>query len=151
MIEIESERFGLVEVESERIIDFPEGLPGFPDNKRYFMIDKEDSAFIWFHNVEDSQLAFVVMDPWVAFPDYEPEIPDEDVEFLEIKEPADILFLCIATVPENPKETTLNLLGPLVINTKNKKAKQILVMGDYGTKHKIFQPAGSEAVVGEVK
>ena len=58
---IETSRFGQVEVDGARLIRFPAGVLGFPDDHRYALIQTgEGSAFYWLQSVDRADLAFVV-------------------------------------------------------------------------------------------
>src|SRR4051812_27520296 len=63
-MEIVTTRFGTLNVEDERVIDFPKGLLGFPDRTRYALIQTgEENYFFWLQCVDEPNLAFVVTDP----------------------------------------------------------------------------------------
>src|SRR5687768_17196482 len=71
-IQIESSRFGTLVVEDERVITFPNGLLGFPDHKRFALIQTgEENYFFWLQSVDEPNLAFVVTDPSIFFKGYE--------------------------------------------------------------------------------
>src|SRR4051812_973540 len=72
MIEIQTTRFGLLEVDAERILTFPRGLLGFPTYQRYALIQAgEDNYFFWLQCVDEPNLAFVVTDPAIFFKTYD--------------------------------------------------------------------------------
>ncbi|MBK8267500.1 MAG: flagellar assembly protein FliW [Planctomycetes bacterium] len=61
---IQTSRFGGIEVDDQRFLNFPKGLLGFPDDREYALIQTgEDSAFYWMQAVHRPELAFVVCDP----------------------------------------------------------------------------------------
>ena len=68
-------------------------------------------------------------------------VPDEKEAVLEAKNADDILALNIANVPNGaPQNTSINLLAPIVINTVNKKAIQLVLSNsNYSVKHRLFQ------------
>src|SRR6266700_3073553 len=77
-MEIQSTRFGLLNVDDERIIHLPRGLLGFPDYTRYALIQTgEENYFFWLQSVDEAGLAFVVTDPSIFFKDYEVPIREE--------------------------------------------------------------------------
>ncbi|MBF0505268.1 MAG: flagellar assembly protein FliW [Nitrospirae bacterium] len=92
--------------------------------KRYVLIDYKDSIQ-WLHAVDDPDVAFIVIDPFVIFTDYSVNIVDDVQSFLGIKEPADLVILNILTVTN--QGITANLKAPLVMNSGNLKAAQILL------------------------
>ena len=84
-MEIETSRFGVMSVDDQRIINFPHGLLGFPEHKRYALIQTgRESCFFWLQSVEDAGLAFVVTDPNVFFRDYDVPLRDELVAEMQM-------------------------------------------------------------------
>ena len=134
-----SGKLGWIEFRPEQVIEFVEGLLGFPDLRRYVLVDHRKGVFMWLQSLEDPSLAFLVVDPWVFFPDYSPEIPDEDVEALELREPYNFSLFCLVTVPSDPRKMTVNLRGPVVVNLNNRRAKQVVVTNpEYPIRQPVF-------------
>ena len=78
--------------------------------------------------------------------DYQFDIPDEEVDLLGI-ESADDVFVCnIANIPaSNPKDVTINMLAPIIMNTVNKKAMQtILKNKEFQVRYKLFNRENTE-------
>lgn len=125
---IESERLGAVEVDDSKILTFADGLLGFPDARRFALVDAgDDATYFWLQALDDPQLAFLAAVPWAFFPDYEPELPSPDQDALDITDPSDVLVFCLLTITED--SVTANLLGPLVVNANTHQGRQI-VLGD---------------------
>ncbi len=123
-MKINTTRFGEIEIEENKIITFPMGIPGFADLKRYVLIDYKD-PIQWLHAVDDPDVAFIVINPFPIFQDYSVNIQDDVQSFLGIKEPTDLVILNILTVTS--QGITANLKGPLVMNSANFQAAQILL------------------------
>jgi len=123
-VKINTTRFGEIEIEESKIITFPLGIPGFADLKRYILIDYKD-PIKWLHAVDDPDVAFIVINPFDLFPDYSVDIQDDVQSFLGIKKPTDLVILNILTVTN--QGITANLKGPLVMNSANFQAAQILL------------------------
>jgi len=128
-LKINTTRFGEIEIEEDKIIFFPSGILGFPQARRYVLIPhREDSPFCWLQAVDVPELAFVVIDTSMFFPDYKPEIPREAREEIHLREGDEVSFLAIVTIPkENPANVTANLLGPIVVNIPRRLAKQVVL------------------------
>lgn len=108
------------------VIRLPLGLLGFENVKQYALLaNPAEEPFMWFQLLDDSKRAFLVAPPSRLVADYQPDINDDDVEFLEIKEPADAFLLNIITI-QNGKPSTINLKGPLVINRHTLIGKQVI-------------------------
>ncbi len=52
-MQVNTTRFGLVELEQERVITFAKGLLGFPDNKDYVLLQTNNEGnFFWLQSVD---------------------------------------------------------------------------------------------------
>jgi len=123
-VKIITARFGEIEVDEKKIITFPLGIPGFAELKRYVLFDYKD-PIQWLHAVDDPDVAFIVINPFIMFPSYSVDIRDDEEKFLGIKKPADLVVLTILNVAKN--RITANLRGPLVLNSATYLAAQILI------------------------
>jgi len=127
-LQIETSRFGKIDIDESKIIFFTSGILGFPEAKRYILLPHPNSPFFWLQAVDVPDLAFVIIDPKVFFPDYNPRIPPEAKKELHIKDDDEICILNIVTIPKDkPEEMTVNLLGPIIVNVSRKLAKQIVL------------------------
>lgn len=118
-------------------IRLPMGLLGFEQIKDYVLLaNPAEEPFAWLQVKANVSLAFVVIDPFIVMPNYQPEIPDADVEFLGLKQPDDALLLNIVTV-HGPRRATVNLKGPIVINRSTHIGKQVIIANasDYAVQH----------------
>ena len=71
-MEIQSTRFGRLNVDDDRVMTFPNGLLGFPSYTRFALIQTgQENYFFWLQSVDEPNLAFVVTDPSLFFKDYE--------------------------------------------------------------------------------
>jgi len=144
-LQIATTRFGALEIQEEQIIHMPSGIIGFPDQKKYVLLEqKKGSPFIWLQSVDNGALAFVLIDPLLFKPDYNVEIGPEDAEDLGLKnggkEARIMAIVNILNRGEDGKPTaiTANLLGPIVINLEKRLAKQVVLYdGQYSHRHPI--------------
>ena len=108
-------------------IRLPTGLLGFEHLKDYLLItNPEEEPFKWLRVKGDATLAFIVINPFIVAPDYLPDLPQVDVEFLGLKEPDDAALFNIVTV-HGPGRATVNLKGPIVINRHTLVGKQVVI------------------------
>ncbi|MHC4414924.1 MAG: flagellar assembly protein FliW [Planctomycetota bacterium] len=138
---VETTRFGAVDVDENRIITFPAGLLGFSAFKGYALLQPgEDDAFFWLQSIEAPELAFVVSDPSLWVRDYEVPIRREQLDQLALDslESAQVFVI----VNKYGFALTANLQGPLVLNIGNRRGMQ-LVLADkrWTTRHEIVQLA----------
>ena len=143
---IDTTRFGKVEIDGSRIITFKDGLLGFPDQRRFALIQSsEETIFLWMQSLDDPSIAFLVCDPLAFVPDYRAQVRADDVKTLELRDLNDCQVLVI--VNKSDGHLTGNLLGPLVIGAQSLKARQ-LVLSDkrYGTRHRLAPIETEKAV-----
>ncbi|MDA8212017.1 MAG: flagellar assembly protein FliW [Clostridia bacterium] len=137
---IETKRFGNLDIEEKDIIEVVGGLLGFEETKKYILLDHDaETPFKWLQAVDYPELAFVVMEPFIFFPDYQFDLSDNDVQELELLKPEEATVFAILVVPENPKKISCNIKAPIVINRKNKRGKQIVLNNEaYPVKFYLF-------------
>ncbi len=120
-------------------VKLPMGILGFEKIKDYVLLaDPEEAPFAWLRVADNSSLAFVVINPFAVVPEYAPDIPEADVEFLGIRDSSDALLLNIVTIHVGNR-ATVNLKGPIVINRTTHVAKQVIIAnaGEYSVQHSI--------------
>ena len=83
-------------------------------------MDCDLEPFIWLQSCEDSNLCFLIVDPFLICSEYEADIDDESLAKIKISKPEDIILMTIVTVPHDGSAITANFQGPLVINKQNK-------------------------------
>lgn len=137
-MQVRTTRFGIVEIDDDRIITFPKGLLGFSAYTRYCLLQpSDDAAFFWLQSVEEPSLAFVITDPGLFFPDYSAPIRPEQMDDLRLESLDDAqVFVIVNKVNDT---LTANLQGPLVVNTLLRNGEQ-LVLADrrWTTRHHIM-------------
>ena len=134
-------RFGEIEVEEDKIVRFKEGIPAFEDEHEFLIIPyDEESPYYFMQSLKTPELAFLITTPFIFFPDYVIEIDDETLDELKIKNQEDVMLYSLITIPNGSvRYMTANLLAPVVINTENMQAKQIVMEKTrYTTKHRLF-------------
>ncbi|RIL09739.1 MAG: flagellar assembly protein FliW [Proteobacteria bacterium] len=124
MLVIASSRFGDLSVPEDSIIELPSGLIGFPRHRRFVMLDHKP-PFSWLQSLEDSNLAFVVVDGFQFGENYSVVPPYKDRE-IDLQEEDEFAILVIATVRPDPTLTTVNLKAPVFVNIRNRKGVQVI-------------------------
>ena len=66
-------------------------------------------------------------------------LSDSEKSLIGVKEDSDIRSLVIARVPEDYKQTTVNMKSPIIINTRNNKAEQVILPLDYPFRLPIYE------------
>jgi flagellar assembly factor FliW len=109
----------------KNVICLPFGLPGFEGVKNYVLLTHpEERPLLRLQMLEGEKRSFQVAPTLLVLPDYQPELSDHDVEFLELTEPADAMVLNIVTLGQG--QATINLKVPIVINRHSLIGKQII-------------------------
>lgn len=139
-----------VEVSEEQIFAFEPGLGGFEGLRRYALIREEDSPVEWLQSLDDRDVAFALLEPFLFRPDYAFELPDAEAEALGMQEPQDALVRCILTLHEDPQKIMANLMAPLVLCRRTHLARQVIVQdGAYPLRQPVFGEAAFEAAADE--
>ncbi len=150
MIKVKTTRFGEIDVKTEDLIELPNGLIGFPELKRYVLLDHDkDSPFKWLQSLDDGAIAFVLINPLLFKPDYTVEVTEAEVSDLELKAEEDAVISVIITIPTNPQNMTANLKAPLVFNLTNRRGKQLVLSNSaYTTRHNIMEEIKKQSTAG---
>ena len=141
---LKTKHFGQVDIDESKVISFEQGIPGFPQLKKFSLMAQQDSSnngmFYYLQSVEDGNTAFLVVDMLKCYPDYNPLVEASEISSLGNYNPDTFRFYNIAVVPENVKDATVNLKAPVVINTSNKVGKQVVCTNDeYTVSHFMFK------------
>jgi flagellar assembly factor FliW len=118
-------------------VRLPMGLLGFEQIKEYLLVsDPAEEPFRWLRVKGDPSLAFAVVEPFIAVPDYQPDIPQPDVDFLSLSQTDEALVYSIVTLHAGQR-ATINLKGPIVINRSTGIGKQVIIANaaNYSVQH----------------
>jgi flagellar assembly factor FliW len=120
---------GEVEIHDNEIITFEKGIPGFEEEKNFAIIPYDNkSPFYILQSTRNEELAFITVDIFTFHSDYYYDLSKNDIEELQVSDPADVITLGIVTVKEELNNSTVNLYAPLVINLNKKLGKQIILI-----------------------
>lgn len=147
MRKVKTNRFGDIEIEEKHVVHFQEGIPAFEGENEFVLLPyDENSPYFFMQSLKTPELAFIITVPFLFFPDYTIEIDDDTVKKLEIKNQENVEIYTLITIPNGSvRYMTANLLAPIVLNTDNMQAKQIVMdKSNYRTKHRLFPDAVKE-------
>jgi len=121
-------------------VHFESGLPGFSEAHRFVLTPwgAQDALFSVLRCLDCDGLEFVVVPPASFFPDYAPELGDNEADQLGLSEADDALLLVILNVPDRAEDATANLLGPIIINRHTHRALQAILSGQWSTRQPLF-------------
>lgn len=141
MPEIESRILGKVEVSNDSLFHLNGTILAFEDYDEFYLINMDkEGTFKILQSKDDKNICFIMIDPFMVFKDYEPDVHDDDIKYLGIENHKNLYLLTIVSIPNSDfKSMSANLIAPIVFNLENHKAKQCTVCGDkYTTRHLIL-------------
>ncbi len=123
--------------DSETLIVFPNGLVGQPDWKRFvLMTPEEDGTIQVLQSVEQAELALMVTNPMQIIANYSVPLSRDERAVLELEADEQPTVLCTISIHSNL--ITTNLVGPLVVNSRNGLGAQVVVIDSpYSTRHPV--------------
>lgn len=127
-MKIETTRFGEIDIKESDLIVMKGPILGFENLSRFILLIRDKATpLCWLQSVEDPSIAFVVINPRIIRPDYNPTILEEDLKFMDIKNCEDIALLAIVTVRSQPFRVTANIRAPILINAETRMARQVVL------------------------
>lgn len=136
-IKFQSTRFGELEVDQDSVLEIVFGIIGFPDNKKFVLLDY-NPPFSWLHSTENSELAFVVVSAAEFGDNYKVPIPRGDKD-IDLQEDDDVAVFNLVTIRKETALSTVNLKAPVIVNLRNKKGRQIILdQANYSTRHLLW-------------
>jgi len=139
MIRVQTKAYGPIDVDERQLLHFPDGLLGFEKFRDYALLDARQKPFFYLQSLDVSELAFILIDPFLFRPDYCVDADDALLSSVGIESPQDALVLSLVTVPPDGSPITANLMGPLIVDKKSRRGVQA-VMSDpkWQTKHDVL-------------
>jgi flagellar assembly factor FliW len=144
---------GEISVQEEDRLIFPEGIYAFEDLKNFYILKMDDdNVFQLLQSEEKSDIAFIIINPYLFKKNYVLNVREEDLKSIGIIEMdrAEEFLSVFAIVTITEDSMTANLLGPIIINNQDRKGKQALALNqDYSTKHDILEELNSNKTLRE--
>ncbi len=134
---IQTRDFGEVEITNDDIIKFDEKIYGFEEYSDFVMIYDDDfnGEYVWLQSTEEPGLCFIMANPMLVS-DYKPEFMAEAEKLIG---KGNLEYWLMMVVNEDIEKSTVNLKSPVIINTDNHKAMQLILEGTYPVKYYLFQ------------
>ncbi|WP_339284432.1 flagellar assembly protein FliW [Paenibacillus sp. FSL R5-0486] len=124
-MKIQTSMWGEIEVQDEVIYSFSKGLPGFDDEHQFALIPWEDTPFVYLQSLQEQELSFLLVNPFLFSPGYSFELPEADRDELEIRDQVEVYSM--VTIHTQVSRSTMNLLAPVVLNPENRTGKQVVL------------------------
>lgn len=141
MLNVKTTWFGEINIDGKRVIQFPEGLLGFSEQKNYVILEhKPGSPLLWLQSTTAPYLAFVITDPFPVKKDYLKDLQDVEKRIFKGMEDGRVIVLVIVTIKQdNINPVTMNLMGPLVIDAKTQIGRQVILeKSGYSHRHPLI-------------
>jgi flagellar assembly factor FliW len=127
-LNIQTTRFGQIELKTEDLIQFPEGILGFAELREFVLLDDpNDDIFAWLQSCEEPAIAFPVLEPELFAENYRINLAKSDLEALQMTSAQGARSFCIVTIPDDPTAMTANMKAPIVINVQTRGARQCVL------------------------
>ncbi len=127
---IQSQRFGTLEINDDELLSFPEGVIGFPTEQRFALVPHHGSGYIaWLQSVTTPELAFPVVSAH-AFGDMYPDVPvAAAAREAGVDGPEEALAVMVVLCALANQPATVNLLAPIVVNATTRRGAQVILEG----------------------
>lgn len=145
---IDTKPYGSMEIDERQLITFPWGLYGFENISEYALMDARQHPFYWLQSLEVQNIAFVLIDPNLIRPDYNPCLDSIDIEALQLnnRDASQMLQFAIVTIPDDRHNMTANLQGPIIINRESRRGRQCISLDEnLGVRHNIVEEIASSS------
>jgi len=114
----------------DKVIEFRDGLPGFPACRKFVMAQKpEERPFAWMQSVSDPGLSFALVDAYAWDADFTLEVDDHELQELGSLNPIDYAVYFILRIQNQEGRTTLQAKpkAPVLVNVRTRQARQVAV------------------------
>ena len=141
---VKTKAYGELDADERQLVSFPAGLLGFEQFKDYVLLDARQKPFFYLQSLDVPDLAFILIDPFLFRSDYSLDVSDESLAEIGVGAPTDVLVFTIVTVPGDGSPVTANLMGPVIINKRNRRGMQaVLTDQRWKVKHDIMAELAS--------
>jgi flagellar assembly factor FliW len=129
---IDNPHSGSIEVEPDRVIEFPAGLAGFEECHRFSLFHPETEGgalprYFILQSIDDPAIAFNIADPEMFGFNYEITLSDAESAALDLADPSEaavVVILVKDSLPGGDTPLRANLKAPLVINVRARRGIQ---------------------------
>jgi len=149
MVKIKTRDFGEIEISEDDIYTFPAGVFAFEEVRHFALLSPlgEEVYPKWLQSTDGVAPCFIVFDPTIIDESYEYPLNSYEQNLIKLHSDENVRVLVIATVPENYKETTVNMKSPIVMNVDARLAAQVILPQNYLFKLPIYADGPNEKAV----
>lgn len=139
---VETKLFGVIEIADDKVITLTRGLIGFPQMQHFTLIYDEQKqnrgTIMWFQSLDEPEFAMPVVDPSSICEDYNPTVNDELLSAIGELNDENLFVLVTIKVPSDITKMTINLKGPIIINSDTRLGEQIIVEDNVDMRFPIY-------------
>ncbi|MDR3556400.1 MAG: flagellar assembly protein FliW [Syntrophobacteraceae bacterium] len=137
-MQVNTSRFGTIQIEEKELITFPWGIPGFESLKSFVLLEYKNGPFQWLQSVEDPGVAFVVCAPDFLGMVY--SAPEAKKKLIGLKREDDLVMLNIVSFNRDTKAIYFHVKSPLLFNVAARVGYQWTMETDELKGHLIMPP-----------
>ena len=136
---ISSQRFGALEIGEEQVLQFSEGIIGFPNEREFVLIPHNSTGFLaWLQSTRSPAIAL----PVVSAHAFGSKYPDVSIEQTTASpglgdSSDDVALMVVLSAPQG-QPATVNLLAPILVNVTTRRGAQIILDGSRFSTRELF-------------
>ena len=137
---LDTKYFGNITYDPEDVLEFPNGLFGFEQEKQFLLLPFSGSQgnMLCLQSISAPSPAFILMNPFSLKPDYAPLLSREELQLMGVTHSHELCYYVMCVVREPVGESTVNLRCPVVVNPDLRRACQVILEGDvYHMRHRL--------------
>lgn len=141
-MKVENTRFGTIDIADDKILTFPEGLPGFEGKRYAFVHDEKNPVVEWLQSIDEPLVAVMTVDPVDLMIPYEPKPKPGETRLIRPNEGADdeIIYRVIIRAAENREQIFVNLFAPVYVNVDRRLGMQVPLVGSGYSARELWPP-----------
>jgi flagellar assembly factor FliW len=145
---VKTGRFGQLTIDDQDVITIPTGVLGFPEYTKFCLVDAaDDTLILWLQSLDNPEIAFAVLEPKVFRTEYAVRLSGAELRELKLENVNQSAVFSILTIPSDVTQMTANLKAPIVINLRERIAKQVVLQeNEYSIKHLMFKELRSHLI-----
>ncbi len=136
---IVTERFGALEIDDEQILDFAQGIIGFPNERQFVLLPHSSTGFLaWLQSTQSPAIALPVVSAHVFGAKYPDVAIEPSASELGLGGNVDELAVMVVLSAPQGQPATVNLLAPIVVNVATRKGAQLILDGSRFSTRELF-------------
>ena len=146
-MQIETTRFGTLDIDAQKVIGFPQGLIGFPEEKSFVMINHRGvESLAWLQSTRTPAIALPVVGVQAFAPTYPDVSLEEAAKDAGLEgSPDDMAALAVLCATEGAP-VTVNLVAPIIIDAASWRGAQVILEGTkFSTRESFVMPKSTAA------